>query len=103
LVDHARSTQSQKRGGARLRISLDNALSSPTHRELNLVRLDDALLKLTQRDPRQCEIVELRFFGGLSIEETAEVLGISAATVKRDWAIARAWLYREMASGQNDA
>lgn len=96
LVDHARSGGCAKRGGTWLRISLDDALPIVAKREIDLVQLDDALLKLKQDEPRHCEIVELRFFGGLSIEETAAVMGISPATVKRDWSITRAWLYREM-------
>jgi RNA polymerase sigma factor (TIGR02999 family) len=96
LVDHARATGAQKRGGGGVRILLDEAVAILSVRELDLVQLDDALIRLTSFDPRQCEIVELRFFGGLSIEDTAEAMGLSPATVKRDWTIARAWLYREM-------
>ena len=96
LVDHARTTGAQKRGGGSVRILLDEAVAILSVRELDLVQLDDALIRLTSFDPRQCEIVELRFFGGLSIEDTAEAMGLSPATVKRDWTVARAWLYREM-------
>jgi RNA polymerase sigma factor (TIGR02999 family) len=96
LVDHVRSAGAAKRGGTCIRIPLEEAMSRASERDIDLVRLDDALLKLSQHDARQCEIVEMRFFGGLSVEETAEVIGISPATVKRDWAVARAWLYREM-------
>jgi len=103
LVDHARSRYASKRGGQFLRITLDDNVLVPKAREIDLVRLDDALIKLAKLDPRQCEIVEKRFFGGLSIQETAEILGISAMTVNRDWAVARAWLYREMSDTQNDA
>jgi RNA polymerase sigma factor (TIGR02999 family) len=102
LVDHARTTQSLKRGGDSVRISLDEAISNLAPRDVDLVLLDDALIKLAQHDPRQCEIVELRFFGGLSIEETAEVTGLSPATVKRDWTIARAWLFREVGGASDD-
>jgi RNA polymerase sigma factor (TIGR02999 family) len=98
LVDHARSIQAQKRGGECIRVTFDDATLKTGSRDIDLVRLDDALVQLTERDPRQCEIVEQRFFGGLSIEETAEVIGVSPATVKREWAMARAWLYREMAN-----
>jgi len=102
LVDHARQAKSAKRGGAAVRISLDEAVTTLAQREIDLVHLDDALIKLAGQDPRQCEIVEMRFFGGLSIEETAEATGLSPATVKRDWAVARAWLYREMANSSDD-
>jgi RNA polymerase sigma factor (TIGR02999 family) len=99
LVDHARSHQTAKRGGGAAKLSLDEALATPEQRDLDLVSLDDALTGLTRIDEQQARIVELRFFGGLSIEETAEVLTISPATVKRDWVIAKSWLYREMARG----
>ena len=102
LVDHARSTGAAKRGGNCVRISLDDAIASLADREIDVVLLDEALLKLSKRDSRQCEIVELRFFGGLSVEETAEVVGISPATVHREWAVARAWLYRAMAGAPDD-
>jgi len=102
LVDYARSTLSKKRGGGSLRVLLDDVGPDPEHREIDLVLLDEALIKLAKQDPRQCEIVEQRFFGGLSIEETAEVIGVSPATVKRDWAVARAWLYREIVNAPND-
>ena len=71
-------------------------------REVDLIRLDDALIQLSARDPRQCQIVELRYFGGLTIPETAGVLAISPATVKRDWLVAKAWLYRELAGKTDD-
>lgn len=96
LVDHARTRLREKRGGAVLRLSLDEAIATPTGRDPDLVALDDAMLSLGAIDPRQCRIVELRYFGGLSVEESAEVLGISTATVKRDWALARAFLYRDL-------
>jgi RNA polymerase sigma factor (TIGR02999 family) len=95
LVDHARSKLTAKRDGG-LKISLDEALDVPGGRELDLVRLDDALQGLARIDEQQSRIVELRFFGGLSIEETAEVVGVSPRTVKREWATARAWLFREL-------
>ena len=79
-----------------MRLSLDEACSSPFERQPDLVALDDALLSLHCADPRQSRIVELRYFGGLSIEETAEVMGLSSATVKRGWTIARAFLFREL-------
>lgn len=96
LVDHARMRHASKRGGNNLTLTLDDALASPKQRELDLVALDDALNALSTLDPKQGQLVELRFFAGLSIEDTSHVLGISPATVKREWATARAWLYREM-------
>ncbi len=96
LVDHARSHQAAKRGSGVARLSLDEALDASAPRDLDLVALDDALETLTRMDPQQSRIIELRYFAGLSIEETAEVLGVSPATVKREWASARAWLFREL-------
>lgn len=96
LVDHARSRLYAKRGGGAFRLTLDEALALPDQRDLDLVALDDALKALADLDPRQSRIVELRYFGGLTVEETAEVLGISPATVKRDWVWARTWLYKEI-------
>jgi RNA polymerase sigma factor (TIGR02999 family) len=96
LVDHARSRNYQKRGGALRRVSLDEALVVSGERGTDLVALDDALEALAAVDPRKSQVVELRFFGGLSIEETAEALQISGETVLRDWRFARAWLSREL-------
>lgn len=96
LVNHAQARHAAKRGGRAPRLSLDEAVSVFEERDVDLVALDEALTDLAALDPRQSRIVELRFFGGLSIEETAEVLEISPATVKREWTAARAWLYREM-------
>jgi len=97
LVDHARQRQAVKRGGSnqeRLSItSVEAVLKQP---EIDLLALNEALDELAQMDPQQSRIVELKFFGGLSIEETAEVLGISHATVERDWKMARAWLRRQL-------
>jgi len=99
LVDHARARQTDKRGGEWERISVDSVdlgdLEEPRD-PMELLALDRAVEELAALDPRHAKLVELRFFGGLSIEETAEVLGSSAATVKRDWALARAWLYRRL-------
>jgi RNA polymerase sigma-70 factor (ECF subfamily) len=96
LIDHARGHLREKRGGANQAVPLDDALVfSPEHSE-ELVRLDEALVRLSEFDERQGKIVELRFFGGLSVEETAEYLGISPKTVKRDWAVAKAWLHGEL-------
>jgi RNA polymerase sigma factor (TIGR02999 family) len=100
LVDHARSHQAAKRGtGQKVELTLDIELPQP--RRADVVALDDALTALSQRDAQQGRIVELRFFGGLTIEEAAEALDISPATVKRDWAMARAWLSREMKKGRH--
>ena len=96
LVDHARNQQADKRGGGAAKLSLDDAVGLVEAREVDLVALDDALTTLATLDERQSRIVELRFFGGLTVEEVAEVVGISPATVKRDWSMARAWLYRAL-------
>ena len=98
LVDHARSHLYAKRGGGAQKLTLDEAIATPQERDLDLVALDDALTALTQIDPQQSRIIELRFFGGLTIEETAEVIGISPATVKRDWNMAKAWLFGEISN-----
>lgn len=95
LVDHARERLAQKRqGGCRIELSEELAVSEP--REVDVLAVDDALSRLAGLDPQQARVVELRYFGGLSIRETSEALGVSEATVKRDWATARAWLHREM-------
>ncbi len=96
LVDHARRRLRAKRGGAAPRLSLETTMVKTQKREVDLVSLDDALSKLAALDPEQGRLVELRFFAGLSIDETAEVMGISPATVKREWATARAWLQLEL-------
>ena len=98
LVDHARSHLYAKRGGGAQKLTLDEAIATPQERDLDLVALDDALTTLAEIDPQQSRIIELRFFGGLTIEETAEVLNISPATVKRDWNMAKAWLYGEISN-----
>ena len=95
LVDHARRKRATKREGGD-RVTLDESVAEAPQRSVDLIALDDALLKLAALDPRQARVVELRFFGGLDIEQTAESLGISPATVKRDWTFARAFLQREM-------
>ena len=95
LVDRARR-RNLKRGGAVQHISLDEVAAAGPARDEDMVALDDAMESLARLDPRKAKVVELRFFGGLSVEETAEVLNISAVTVMRDWSTARAWLYREM-------
>ena len=96
LVDHARNRAAAKRGAGAPRLTLDPDVALPQARDVDLVALDDALNQLAALDPQQSRLVELRFFGGLSIEETSVVLGVSPATVKREWATARAWLRREM-------
>jgi RNA polymerase sigma factor (TIGR02999 family) len=99
LVDHARAMDSQKRGGAYRQVSLDESSLFAEKPDADLVKLDDALTSLAKFDPRKAKVVELRFFGGLSLEESAEVLKISADTVWRDWDFAKGWLYREMQGG----
>ena len=96
LVDEARKQQSQKHGGNVLRVSLGAAEEMPWEVSPDLIALDDALTTLAHFDERRSRIVELRFFGGLSVEETAEVLGISPRTVAREWRLAQAWLYQEL-------
>jgi RNA polymerase sigma-70 factor, ECF subfamily len=100
LVDHARRHHADKRGGGARRVSLDEAAEhAQAARDLDLVALDAALNRLAELDARQARIVELRFFGGLTVEETARALGVSATTVKDDWQSARAWLRREVRKG----
>jgi RNA polymerase sigma factor (TIGR02999 family) len=96
LVDHARARVAAKRGGSNLKLSLDESIAPAEEKDLDLVALDDALKALANADSQQSRIVELRYFAGLTIEETADVLSISPATVKRDWAMAKAFLKREM-------
>ncbi len=97
LVDHARSHHAGKRGAGAIRIELEEGMAVSAKQEVDLVGLDSALERLAALDERQSRIVELRFFTGLSVEETAEVMSLSTATVKREWSSARAWLYREIA------
>ncbi len=96
LVDIARARGYQKRGGGTQRITLNEALVGPQEKGWDLVALDDALKALAVNDARKSRVVELRFFGGLSVDETAEVLRVSPETVKRDWKMAKAWLARDM-------
>jgi len=96
LVDHARRHGAEKRDRGEPRLSLDDAADLAVEQRLDLVALDEALRKLATLDPIQSQIVELRYFGGMSVPETAEALGISEATVKRHWTFARAWLLREL-------
>src|SRR6266550_2595549 len=97
LVDHARSHAYAKRGGGLRKIELDEAMIVSQERAVEVLALDEVLKELADIDPQQSRIVELRFFGGLTIEETAEVLGLSPATIKREWSTAKAWLYHELA------
>jgi len=99
LVDHARGRNAQKRGSGATLVTVDDLddLPQPSVDDVDLVVLDDALSRLTALDARQGQIVELRFFGGLSVEETAAVVGVSERTVKREWQLSRAWLRREIA------
>jgi RNA polymerase sigma factor (TIGR02999 family) len=96
LVEHARSRQSLKREGESKRVSLDEAIDVSRERGVNLIALDDALQALGKIDARKSQVVELRFFGGLTVEETAETLGVSPRTVMSDWALAKVWLLREL-------
>jgi RNA polymerase sigma factor (TIGR02999 family) len=101
LVDHARSRHRVKRGGSDVRVSLAEASLTVKARDLDVLAIDEALDHLAQVDERQAKVVELRFFSGLSVEETAEVLQISPATVKREWSMAKAWLHREISNDQS--
>jgi RNA polymerase sigma factor (TIGR02999 family) len=96
LVDYARRHRASKRGSGVCMLALDDAVASPQRRNVDVVAHDDALCALAEVDPRQSRGVELRFFAGLSLEETYEVMGIATATVQRDWTAARAWLHREI-------
>ena len=97
LVEHARAANTRKRGSGAAMLPINEEANSAGWRPGNLLALDDALNALAAIDPRQARIVELRFFTGLNVEETAEVMAISPATIKREWAVAKAWLYRELA------
>ena len=101
LVEHARRHNS-KRGGGVPHVSLDEAALVGGNRAADLVALDDAMNTLAQLDPRKAQVVEMRFFGGLGVDETADVLKVSPATVMRDWSTARTWLYRELSGGTRD-
>ena len=99
LVGHARKHRAAKRGGGAVILALDEALGVPAAADPDLVALDEALTALAEFAPRQSRIIEMRFFGGLTIEETADLLGVSAATVKLDWSLAKAWLFRRLHRG----
>lgn len=96
LVDYAVAKQTAKRGGKIYKISIDEIHNLPEKRDWEITELDDALETLTVQDPTKCQLIELRFFVGLSIEETAQVMNISVATANREWRLAKAWLYREI-------
>jgi RNA polymerase sigma factor (TIGR02999 family) len=96
LVDYARRHRASKRASGVCMLTLDDAVALPQRKNVDVVALDDALNALAEVDPRQSRVVELRFFAGLSLEETSEVMGIATATVQRDWTAARAWLHREI-------
>jgi RNA polymerase sigma factor (TIGR02999 family) len=96
LVDHARRQRSARRGGGRTMVTFVEGVGQASSKEVDLLHLDLAISKLVELDPRQASVVELRVFGGFEVKEVAEILSISEATVKREWRIARAWLYREL-------
>ncbi len=100
LVDHARKHRAQKRGGDRHRITLDEGLVADSRRQEDVLALEEALVKLAQLDPRQAQMVEQRFFGGLSVAETAIVLGMSKRSAEREWTMIRSWLRRELAENE---
>jgi RNA polymerase sigma factor (TIGR02999 family) len=99
LVDAARAREAEKRGGAAARVSLDDVALATPERDDSLVALDEALTALAALDPRKSRVVELRYFGGLTVAETAAVLHVSQETVHRDWHVAKAWLLRELSEG----
>jgi RNA polymerase sigma-70 factor (ECF subfamily) len=103
LLDYARKHGAVRRGGDGQKVMLEDTMAVSEQRPVDMIALDTALRKLAGLDPKQAHLVELRFFGGLSVEETAEVLGISPATVKRNWSSARAFLHREISGGASDA
>jgi RNA polymerase sigma factor (TIGR02999 family) len=100
LIDHARSKQAAKRGSGGIKISLDDVLELSDERAADFIALDDALKALAEFDPQKAKVVELRFFGGLSIEETAAVMGLGTATITRQWRLAKAWLYHELSGSE---
>ncbi len=102
LVNHAIAHGTKKRGGGRRKLSIDDSLAAVPDRAADLLALDEALKRLGQVDPQKAELVQLRFFGGLTAEEASEVLGVSLATVERGWRLSRAWLRREISKGDAD-
>lgn len=103
LVDHARRRQAAKRGGSIRRLTLDDSIDALGRKDVDLVALEDALNSLAELDPQQARVIELRFFTGLTISETAMALGISPATVNRDWVTAKAWLFQQLNRTDKDA
>jgi RNA polymerase sigma factor (TIGR02999 family) len=103
LLDYARKHRAERRGGGGQKVLLEDTMAIAEQMPLDMIGLDKALTQLSMLDPAQAKLVELRFFGGLSVEETAEVMGVSPATVKRSWSSARAFLHREMTGGNSDA
>jgi RNA polymerase sigma factor (TIGR02999 family) len=104
LVNYANARHREKRGGLNENLELNDSLLIATQsRDVDLLELDDALLRLAEMDEQQARIVELRYFGGLTIEETSDVMGIAPATIKRDWKLTKAWLYRELGGEKDDA
>jgi RNA polymerase sigma factor (TIGR02999 family) len=103
LIDYARTRKREKRGGGIAPVTLDDHVHISVHQMEDLIDLDDALTKLEVVNERQCRVVEYRFFGGMSVEETAEALGVSRGSVKRDWKIARAWLNQELGGQAPDS
>ena len=101
LIERARAHGAAKRGGSRVRVTLDDGIMADTGKPAALLAIDAALTRLDEIDPHQARIVELRFFGGLTVEEVAEALGVSPATVKRSWSVAKAWLKREVRKGDS--
>ncbi len=96
LVDHARHHNRRKRGGGRGKVSLDDAPTLSVESDVNILALDEALQRLAEAEPRCAQVVEMRFFGGMTMGEVAELLGLSVKTIEKDWRVARAWLYREL-------
>ncbi len=103
LVDHGKARRAQKRSGGRQRVEMDEAMFGSTDPEVDTVELHEALEKLASLDERQAKVVELRYFGGLGVQETAEVLDVSPRTVKNDWSVARLWLLRELSGDDAEA
>jgi RNA polymerase sigma-70 factor (ECF subfamily) len=103
LLDYARKHRAERRGGGGQKVLLEDTMAIAEQTPLDMIGLDTALTQLSKLDPEQAKLVELRFFGGLSVEETADVMGVSPATIKRSWSSARAFLHREMTGGQSDA
>jgi RNA polymerase sigma factor (TIGR02999 family) len=103
LLDYARKHKAERRGGGGQKVMLEDTMAIAEQKPLDMIALDSALNRLSMMDPEQARLVELRFFGGLSVEETAEVMGVSTATIKRSWSSARAFLLREITGGTSDA